>query len=95
MENNIILSSLAMDLKRVALGLHHGSYGTADRFSQEALKRKNEIRSGSIAHYMKNILDQLDTVLTQKDTGRKAEDALMLSTRIQNYVLYKKTQHSI
>ena len=37
----IALASLAMDLKRVALGYHNGSRDTAVRFLKEAIKRKN------------------------------------------------------
>ena len=44
MDNKIILSSLAMDLKRAAIGYNRGSYIMADRFFEEALKRKKEYK---------------------------------------------------
>ena len=50
--NKLALSSLAMDLKRAALGLHNGSHATASRFIEEALKRKQEINSKQLAPYM-------------------------------------------
>ncbi|MDO8570329.1 MAG: hypothetical protein Q7R97_01980 [Candidatus Daviesbacteria bacterium] len=39
----LIVESLAMDLKRVALGLYRGSNIMADRFKEEALKRSQEL----------------------------------------------------
>lgn len=39
-KNLIVLSSLAMDLKRAAIGLNRGSNKMANRFFEEALKRK-------------------------------------------------------
>ncbi len=88
MENKIILSSLAMDLKRVALGLHRKSYGMADRFFNEAMKRREEVNKSELLPYMKTIINSIG-VLANRDNIHKAEDALMYSTRIQNYVLYK------
>lgn len=88
MENKIALSSLAMDLKRVALGLHRKSYGTANRFFIEAMKRKDEVNESELLPYMQTIIKHISALADQDDTC-KAEDALMYSTRIQNYVLYK------
>jgi len=86
MNNKMILSALSMDLKRVALGLHRKSYGMAEKFLDEALKRKNEVNSHELLPYMQTILDSIGT-LANKDNTEKAEDALMYSTRIQNYVI--------
>lgn len=83
MDNKQILGALAMDLKRVALGLHRNSPATAQRFLSEVMKRKNEVDTRSLLPYMRQILKKLDKHI-------EAEDALMYSTRIQNYVLYKK-----
>ncbi len=88
-KNKIILSSLAMDLKRVALGYHSGSVTTARRFLEEALKRKNEIKLEEVEPYLKNLLENLPTVLSQKDHVKLAEDALMYSTLFQNAALVK------
>lgn len=89
MDNKIILESLASDLKRVAYGLHRGSYHMAERFSQEALKRASEVDKKRVPRYIHNILDNLQSVLNKTDQSRKAEDALMYSTLVQNYVLHK------
>ncbi|OGG34919.1 hypothetical protein A2363_01715 [Candidatus Gottesmanbacteria bacterium RIFOXYB1_FULL_47_11] len=82
MENKIVLASLAMDLKRVALGLHRKSNSMADRFLQEAMQRKKEVDTKKLLPYMQHILMKLNSNID-------AENALMYSTRIQNYVLYK------
>lgn len=89
MDNKIILSALAMDLKRVALGLHRKSYRMADRFLNEAMKRKAEVNINELLPYMQTIIKNIDS-LVDRDNAHKAEDALMYSTRIQNYVLYKQ-----
>lgn len=73
-----------MDLKRVALGYHRGSVTTADRFLKEALKRKEEIDTTLVKPYVKKLLDKLDVFAKEKDIMRKAEDALMYSTLLQN-----------
>jgi len=85
--NNIVLSSLAMDLKRIAIGLHRGSTNMANRFTEEALKRKNEILISSLKPYMQNIMLSLDSILLSSDSEQKSEYALMYSTLIQNYVI--------
>lgn len=87
MNNKQILGALAMDLKRGALGLHRKSFRMADRFFAEAMKRKEELDLQSLPLSIRNILDQV-SVLGDEDVGKKAENALMYSTRIQNYVLY-------
>ena len=87
MQNNIVLSSLALDLKRVALGLHRKSFTMADRFEREALERKRETDMTLVKPYMKTLLFHLEEALRNKDIDRKAEDALMYSTLIQNYVV--------
>lgn len=88
MENKKVLSALAMDLKRVALGLHRKSYGMAERFFVEAMRRKEEVNQSELLPYMQKIIERIG-LLTHLNNEQKAEDALMYSTRIQNYVLYK------
>lgn len=88
-KNKIILAALASDLKRVTLGLQRNSYAMADRFTIEALKRKSEVNLKELELYMQNLLANLEEKLSTKDQMRKAEDALLYSTLIQNYVLYK------
>lgn len=79
MNNKYILASLASDLKRVALGLHRGSDNMAKRFLEEALMRKNEVIINEIAPYVQKLLTKVNNDLD-------SENALMLSTLIQNYI---------
>lgn len=82
----IIIESLAMDLKRVALGLHRKSYTMANRFKQEALKREEELKNQKPDEYLKKLLERSRRVL-ENDNDQTAEDALMYSTLFQNFVL--------
>lgn len=84
MDNKQLLGALAMDLKRAALGLHGKSYTTADKFFAEAMKRKSEINPTALLPYMQKILDNIQELKNQPNE-HKAENALMYSTRIQNY----------
>ena len=80
MKNKIALESMAMDLKRVALGYHNNSLKMAQRFHQEVLARKKEINLKDVKPYLRPILNKAERI--DKDSS---EDALMLSTLIQNY----------
>jgi len=85
MNNKIILESLSMDLLRVAKGLYRGSDRMAERFLEEALLRKNEVKQNEIKPYLKRILIAMEKSLKSTDKEKKAEDALMFSTLIRNY----------
>lgn len=84
MNNKVILGSIAMDLKRVALGYHRNSLTTAERFYTEALKRDKEIDKDKVKPYLKKLLADLNCLAEEKDDQRKAEKALLLSTLFQN-----------
>lgn len=84
MSNKINLESLAMDLKRVALGYYRGSEIMAARFAEEAKRRKEELQSVNLKPYLKNLLSRMDNVLKQNDHKKLAEDCLMYSTLFQN-----------
>lgn len=89
MNNKIILKSLAMDLKRVALGYYRGSELMAKRFAEEAKTRKEELQNADLKPYIINLLLRMDDVLKQKDHKKLAEDCLMYSTLFQNASLRK------
>ena len=57
--NKIALSSLALDLKRVALSYHRGSITTGDRFFVEAMKRKSEVDLALVKPYVGKMLGRL------------------------------------
>ena len=85
MNQKVIIESLAMDLKRVALGLHRGSRIMAKRFKQEALKRESELEQHKLNIHLKKLLANSKKTLKSNDE-RTAEDALMYSVLLQNYV---------
>lgn len=79
-----VLSSLALDLRRVALGYHRGSNVMAERFLEEALKRKDEINSLTVKPYIQRLLLKLAPIRLEKDIQKKAESALLYSILFQN-----------
>jgi hypothetical protein len=83
MKNKQILGALSMDLKRVALGYFRGSNLMAERFFEEALKRKNEIDIKELKPYLVKYLNKLENV-KKEDNNKAAEDALLYSTLFQN-----------
>lgn len=89
-ETQIALASLAMDLKRVALGYHRGSSAMAQRFLREALKRRKEIDQTQIKPYLRKLLSSFDQIISQKDATKIAEDTLMYSILFQNASLKEK-----
>lgn len=88
-DQRIAIESLAMDLKRVAIGLHRGSHEMSERFKTEALAREKELESRGIQDmYLSRIVSGCRETLTSTDE-RVAEDALMYSTLFQNYAQKK------
>ena len=85
MDNKLLIESLAMDLKRVSLGYHRGSSIMAKRFSEEALKRREEIDISKVKPYIGKILESLPESLNQADKTALAENVQVYSTLLQNY----------
>jgi hypothetical protein len=83
MNNKQILGALAMDLKRTALGYFRGSTSMAEKFSQEALKRKKELDYKNLKSYLIVFLNKIDD-LEKKEKDQAADDALFYSTIFQN-----------
>ena len=88
MNQKILVESLAMDLKRAALGFYRGSIKMANRFRLEALKRGEELESQKTDSYLKNLIRKTETTLRSRN-NKIAEDALMYSTLFQNFALKK------
>lgn len=82
----VSLSSLSMDLNRVALGLHRDSKIMAERFFQEAVERKSEVDLNSVPLYIRKILVNLERQRGSLDK-QFAEDALMYSILLENFTL--------
>lgn len=87
MKNEIILSSLAMDLKRVAIGINRGSFKMAEKFYEEAMERKQELDLSNLKQYIKNVIFEIERLFKEKDNDKKAENFLMYSTILQNFVV--------
>lgn len=83
------LGALSMDLKRAALGYYRNSDKTAQRFLDEALKRKNEIETKDLKPYLIVYLEKVSSLPRVKDKAEVAEDALMYSTIFQNAAISK------
>ena len=81
------LSSISMDLERVAMGYQRGSVTMANRFLEEALIRRSEIDKNQAKPYIKKLMNALDGIMREKDIQKKAEDALMYSVLFQNAAL--------
>ncbi len=84
---NVPLAALSMDLKRVALASYNHSPKVADRFIAESLAKKNKIDIAGQRPHVRDILTRLESVLSEKNTERLAEDALLYSTLLQNAAL--------
>lgn len=86
----IIIESLAMDLKRVAVGLQRGSLGMAKRFTVEALQREQELEKLTNNPYLTRLIAGSRKAL-QTTSSRTPDDVLMYSTLFQNYVAFLST----
>lgn len=80
------IQSMAMDLKRVSLGIYNESLPTAVRFLKEAKARQREVGGSLRPKYINNILEKISKFEVKPDE-KTAEDALMYSTILQNYSL--------
>lgn len=83
MKNKQVLGALALDLKRVALGYFKGSVLMAERFFEEALKRKDEIDTKDLKPYLIKFLKNMEN-LKKQNRKEAAENALLYSTIFQN-----------
>lgn len=83
MKNKAIFGALSLDLKRVALGYFRGSTPMAERFFDEALKRKSELNKKEIKPYLFKFLFMMEDLKKEK-AEEAAEDALLCSTIFQN-----------
>lgn len=90
MNQKVIISSLALDLKRIALGLYRGSSATVSIFKAEALKRGGELENSNPNKYLINLWSKTKRTL-EKNDEKAAEDTLMYSTLFQNFAVKKMT----
>ena len=85
--NKIILASLALDLKRVAIAYQRGSDKMAERFIQETQRWIKQINIQLTPEYIQKLIKNLENVYNNSDKNRIAEDSYMYSTLFQNYSL--------
>ncbi len=85
MNNKILLESMALDLKRVALGYHSNSIKMAERFLQEVYKRNNQLDKRRLSKSLTRILTKMRQQLKNTNMKRLADDALMYSTLLLSY----------
>ena len=85
MNNKILLESMALDLKRVALGSHSHSTKMAERFLQEVFKRNEMLDTTTLSATLKTLLSTMIEQLTLGNTQRLADDALMYSTLLISF----------
>ena len=85
MNNKILLESMALDLKRVAIGSHSHSTKMAERFLQEVFKRNEMLDTTSLSVTLKKVLINMINQLKLDNTQRLADDALMYSTLLISF----------
>jgi hypothetical protein len=71
-----------LDLSRIAIAIHDGSFPVADRFSEEA--KKYSFKFISSQKDWKNLLVRINITLGKINSLEKAEDCLMYSVLLQN-----------
>ena len=85
MNNKILLESMALDLKRVALGAHSNSTKMVDRFLQEVFKRNEMLDTTSLSSTLQSVLITMTSKLKSDQPSRLADDALMYSTLLISF----------
>jgi hypothetical protein len=85
MNNKILLESMALDLKRVALGSHSHSTRMAERFLQEVFKRSEMLDKSTLSNPLKMVLNNMTKQLKLENIHRLPDDALMYSTLLISF----------
>ncbi|NCN59292.1 hypothetical protein COW99_00735 [Candidatus Roizmanbacteria bacterium CG22_combo_CG10-13_8_21_14_all_38_20] len=84
-KNKIAISSLALDLRRVAQAYYRSSDRVAERFMSEAIRRKAEVDTSLTPNYIRELLYKVQQRST--DPKKDAEKYLMYSVLFQNYAV--------
>lgn len=89
MSEKVLIESLSMDLLRVALGLYRGSLKMAERFSQEAIARYNDLSVYSSHNpKLKRLLESMKSSIDSEKKD-KHEDLLMYSVLFRNFAIHR------
>ena len=85
MNNKILLESMALDLKRVAIGAHRKSTKMSERFLQEVIKRNEQLDYQSLPISLKKLLLHMNKSFENKNSLQLADNALMYSTLLLSF----------
>ena len=85
MNNKLLLESMSLDLKRVALGAHSHSSKMAERFLQEVFKRKQLLDNSKFSESQIKMLNSMEKQLRIQNIKRLPDDALMYSTILLSF----------
>ena len=85
MSNEMIIKSLALDLKRIVQGEIVGSEKMTDRFIVEAEKWLRIINYNDVSERVNLILKQTEKLLKNRNNTRLADDALLYSNLLLQY----------
>jgi len=85
---NITLSSLSMDLYRVAQAAHRGSTKTCERFLVETDRWIHELEEVPLKPSMKQVIDRTKLLKTYDVDQKLAEHALTYSILLKNHVIH-------
>jgi hypothetical protein len=86
MNNATILQSIALDLKRVAIGYNAGSFKMADRFLEEAIKRKMQLNMQMLSDSVKKVVIMIEEIGKSSNYHYRADRALTYSTILLSLV---------
>ena len=84
--STFLLQNIALDLDRISTSLNRNSFTVAERFVQEVINQQKQIGNSGLPDYIKKILSALPQALSQQESKQKADDALMYSILLQNFV---------
>lgn len=85
-----ILSSLSMDLHRIAMGYKRGSDTMAERFVKEAKKRIGEVERKEASPELADALTKCTELLDAEDAKSNLSQILFYSVYFQNEALKHK-----
>lgn len=87
-KTQLLIGSLSNDLYRVANCRVNGSKESAIRFAKEAKRWAVPLQKEEVADHIKKIAREISSTSSKSISLKKAENYLMYSILLQNYILY-------
>jgi hypothetical protein len=87
-KTQLLIGSLSNDLYRVANCRVNGSKESAIRFAKEAKRWAVPLQNQNVADHIKKIAKEISSANSKSISLKKAENYLMYSILLQNYVLH-------